>query len=108
MTGGAGTGAVFRIKIEPAGGAARNSRYKLIEIVNPGQNYGVNDELGFSFNTPRREAEGEGPISLVTPFRVDTLSTDGQPDVSDYFEGDVTLTGGNPTTPAVCRVRVQG
>ena len=108
MTGGAGTGAVFRIKIEPAGGAARNSRYKLIEIVNPGQNYGVNDELGFSFNTPRREAAGEGSISLVTPFRVDTLSTDGQPDVSDYFEGDVTLTGGNPTTPAVCRVRVQG
>ena len=67
MIGGTGTGMRLKIRMEPftgKDGGNNNTKYKIVEVINPGTGYSLNDELYFNFNTPRRIALGLGPVAF--------------------------------------------
>ena len=67
MIGGTGSGMRLKIRMEPhtgADGGNNNTKYKIVEVINPGTGYSLNDELYFNFNTPRRISLGLGTTAF--------------------------------------------
>ena len=67
MIGGTGSGMRLKIRMEPhtgKDGGNNNTKYKIVEVINPGTGYSLNDELYFNFNTPRRISLGLGTTAF--------------------------------------------
>jgi len=67
MIGGTGSGMRLKIRMEPftgKDGGNNNTKYKIVEVINAGTGYSVNDELYFNFNTPRRISLGLGTTAF--------------------------------------------
>lgn len=96
ITGGSGTGLEIRVRAEAqlndAGSAPDDTRFKIMTILNAGEDYQVGDTMDITFPSP---APGGGTISLSPGIRVLTVTnafttnTDGK-----FFKlGSLTTTG---------------
>ena len=83
MIGGTGSGMRLKIRMEPhtgKDGGNNNTKYKIVEVINPGTGYSLNDELYFNFNTPRRISLGLGNTTFTTSGAQDySVRLDAEP-----------------------------
>ena len=94
MIGGTGSGMRLKIRLEPhtgSDGGNNNTKYKIVEVINAGTGYSLNDELYFNFNTPRRISLGLGNT---------TFTTSGAQDYSVRLDGQVIRTSADLTSRA--------
>ena len=83
MLGGTGSNMRLKIRLEPhpgSNGGNNNTKYKIVEVINAGTGYSVNDELYFNFNTPRRISLGLGNTTFTTSGAQDySVRLDAEP-----------------------------
>jgi hypothetical protein len=94
MIGGTGSGMRLKIRLEPhtgSDGGNNNTKYKIVDVINAGTGYSLNDELYFNFNTPRRISLGLGNT---------TFTSSGAQDYSVRLDGQIIRTSADLTSRA--------